>query len=443
MLSRYLWKIRLLAQRLWVRAALISGLAIVAALLSPLTNVLPFSIQAKIDRSTLENLLDIITNSMLTVATFSLSIMVTAHLAADSSATPRAYRLLQQDSRTQTVIATFLGAFIYALTLTIMVNTGVLKEGELAIVYFVTVAVIGLVVIAILRWVGHLDGLGSVEATMRRAEERAKTSISELNAYPFMGGRPQVDKIPGAAEPLMSQETGYIQSVDTGRLSETLAKHAGTIHLSVRPGAWIARGEVLGHVVGTPLDDALSALLHANFSIEDRREHGQDTIYSLLLLTEIGERALSPGINDPRTGVYAISRLTRLILQIMPAREMDEPVAPRVHVPPMDITEIIATTLDPIARDGRTFFEIGHSIQTAARDLSRHPDPAAAEAARALSARGLAYARDGVLLIQDLERIARTAIADGPSAINAERPRDSVVEALGEEDTASFFRKDT
>ena len=142
MIASAFWSFRIFARRLWVRAALVSLTAIVAALLAPLSNFLPFSLQAKIDGGTLQDLLDILTNSMLTVTTFSLSIMVTAHLAADSSSTPRAHRLLQQDSRTQTVLATFIGAFVYALTLTIMLSMGLFADSEMALIYFFTVGVI-------------------------------------------------------------------------------------------------------------------------------------------------------------------------------------------------------------------------------------------------------------------------------------------------------------
>ncbi|WP_172971469.1 DUF2254 domain-containing protein [Palleronia sp. THAF1] len=425
-----------------MRAALISGMAVLAALLAPLGNLLPFSLTTKIDRETLQALLDILTNSMLTVATFSLSIMVTAHLATDGNATPRAYRLLQQDRRTQTVIATFIGAFIYALTLTILMNTGLFVEGELALVYILTVLVIGMVVVAILRWVGHLDGLGSVEATMRRADERAEEAIKDFNAYPYLGGRAALPVVPAGATKLISDQTGYVQNIATTSLSDTAGEIGVTVHVQQRAGDWVMKGETLAQVVGdVRLTDEQATSLRANFLISDRREHGQDILYSLLLLTEIGERALSPGINDPRTGVYIASRLSRLISEIEPEREMAEPAAPNVYMPGLNMMGLVATTLDPISRDGRTFFEIGHAIQTAARDLAKHDDPGIAQSARGLSARGLSYSRDGILILEDLRRISEHAIADGPAPVTSEKPKEAVVEALGEEDNSSFFRE--
>ena len=52
---------------------------------------------------------------MLVVATFSLGTMVQAFAAAASSATPRAARVLIDDPFSQNVLATFLGAFVFAM----------------------------------------------------------------------------------------------------------------------------------------------------------------------------------------------------------------------------------------------------------------------------------------------------------------------------------------
>ncbi len=435
MTRKILWTIRQFARRLWVRATLISGLAILAAAAAPLSNYLPLSLSTQIDRGTLMGLLQILTNSMLAVTTFSLSIMVTAHLAADSTSTPRAHRLLQQDGRTQTVLATFIGAFIYALTLTIMLNLGLLREGELAPVYFFTVGVIMMVVIAILRWVGHLDGLGSVEATLRRAEHRAAHEIAGRNARPFLGARPRDAAIvPAKARRLAATRSGYVQDVDVHTLSEALGS-AGRAWVDATAGDWIVEGDCLAHVDADEWTEKTADALRAAFTLNDRREHGQDTTYSLIVITEIGERALSPGINDPRTGLDAVGRITRLILRIAPETPLETPEVDNVFVPPLDRSEMVRGTLDPIARDGRSFREIGMAIQRAAAALSRHPDPETARAARRLSARGLSYARDGLMLIEDMERLGAIAVAEGPAAVaGGTDPDRLVVAALGPEE---------
>ncbi len=424
--------LRQFARRLWVRAALVSLMAIVAALLAPLSDLLPFSLKTQIDETKLQSLLDILTNSMLTVTTFSLSIMVTAHLAADTSATPRAHRLLQQDSRTQTVLATFIGAFVYALTLTIMLSTGVFAEGEMAVIYFFTVGVIAFVVLAILRWVGHLDGLGSVEATLRRSEERAREAITLRADEPFLGGRPiDTATIPADTHALRADRAGYVQKIEMEKVSQKLAEWEGTLYLRATPGNWVVPGDTLADVAVEAWPEERASALRHHFTIDDRREHGQDTSFSLVVLAEIGERALSPGINDPRTGIDVIGRLTRLILSLPPERAPDEPRAPNVYAPGLDPADVLRSCLDAVVRDGRTFHEVVMATQRAAAAIARHPDPGFGEAARVLSARILAYARDGLLLVDDRERIRAAGPADEAAAIT---PQEDVAPADPEGD---------
>src|SRR6056297_4187666 len=124
MISKVFFHAQRVSRQLWVRASLISLLAVLAAAISPLiAPLLPDSVFDKIDESTVRSLLDILANSMLAVTTFSLTIMVTTHLAASQQITPRAHRVLREDPRTQIVLATFVGAFVFAMTGIVMLQT--------------------------------------------------------------------------------------------------------------------------------------------------------------------------------------------------------------------------------------------------------------------------------------------------------------------------------
>ncbi|MBJ3762445.1 DUF2254 domain-containing protein [Maribius pontilimi] len=428
------------ARRLWVRAVLISCLALVAAALTPLSHLIPIDLSGRIDEDALTGLLSILTNSMLTVTTFSLSIMVSAHLAADSNATPRAHRLLQQDGRTQTVIATFIGAFIYALVMTTMLNVGLFESADYPLIYVFTVGILGLVIVAVLRWVAHLSGLGSVEATIRRVEERAHSCLKARIDRPFLGGRSLIDTpVPGDAPAFQSDSFGFVQNIDTEKLNDLAQDWAARVFVTVRPGDWIGKGGALGYVDVEALDETSENALRGAIAIGDRREYDQDATFSLVVLAEIAERALSPGINDPRTALDVIGRITRMVANLPVERELDEPYAPGVYCQPMERRDLLLATLDPIARDGRTFVEVQLALQRAYATLSEHRDPGVADAAMALSSRALSYARDGIMLVEDLHRVARFAPADHMAATSAAEPKTSVIDALGEERNSSFF----
>ncbi len=116
-MPRWQWLIAQLTRRLWVRATLIGGLGILAALLAAVVEpYIPWELPGQIGVESVESLLTILASSMLTVTTFSLTTMVSAYSSATNNITPRATRLLIEDRSTQTVLSTFVGSFFSELS---------------------------------------------------------------------------------------------------------------------------------------------------------------------------------------------------------------------------------------------------------------------------------------------------------------------------------------
>lgn len=103
-------------RKVWVRVALFAVLALVTAASSQwLGRFIPPNLAERLGADSVDQILTILASTMLAVTTFSLSISVSAYASAAGTATPRATSLLQEDSTTQNVLATFLGAFVFSL----------------------------------------------------------------------------------------------------------------------------------------------------------------------------------------------------------------------------------------------------------------------------------------------------------------------------------------
>src|SRR5690554_7197137 len=111
---------------------------------------------------------------MLAVTTFSLGVMTSAFGAATTNVTPRATKLLMEDRLTQNVLSTFIGAFLFSIVGIIVLKTGSYGERGRAVLFLITIVVIGLVVIQLLRWINHLISLGRVGTTIDRVEAATK-----------------------------------------------------------------------------------------------------------------------------------------------------------------------------------------------------------------------------------------------------------------------------
>ena len=160
---------------LWLRVTLYALLSLLVSLITlVLRNYMPEELSQRIDTEAVMPVLTILASSMLAVSTFTLNVMVSAHSSAASTATPRIHRLLLQDTTTQSVLAAFIGAFIFALSSIILFRTHLYGDDEAIVVMAITILAVVIIIVAMLRWIEHLSQLGSIDNSLALAEQEAR-----------------------------------------------------------------------------------------------------------------------------------------------------------------------------------------------------------------------------------------------------------------------------
>ena len=405
-LAKPLYMLRRMSRRLWVRTTLIAVLALLAAGSSRwIAEILPGELAERVSRPAVERILEILAASMLTVTTFSLSVMVAARQWASSQSTPRAQKLMREDAVTQNALATFLGAFVFSLVSYILLTTGAYGAGAEVVILGFTLVVVALVVMAILRWIHHLTSLGGVDQTAGRVEDVAREALVLWRESPCLGARPLepgTDRT-GLSE-IASPETGFVRHVDVARLQDCAENADGRVVVLAGPGTFLARGEPLA-LVSEGMDGETVA---GAFTLGKSRNFDQDPLFGLEVLSEIAERALSPGVNDPGTAIDVIGRLTRLLMPgdagATPDIQFD-----RVHVAPLDAGALCRTGFAGIARCAENTDTVHLALQRALRRLAEEGAPDLAEAARSESKRALAFAKAAITWDPDFERVAQAS----------------------------------
>ena len=404
-----------LSRKLWVRIIGIAALALVAAGLATLVGpYLPDALDGLIKKEAVENLLDSISSSMLAVTIFSLSVMVTVHRAAEGSWTPRIHRLLAQDNVTLTAISVFLGGWLYALAARILLDATLIGSVEHVFLFFMTVLVVLLIVVVVMRWVAHLSGLGSLTETGGRLEHATRAAFEQRAREPCLGGhvlRPDTP-IPEAARPVRAAETGWITGIDGAALDAigAAAEGAGTpVYVLAPIGAFVAKGDVVARVAGP--DDRQAEAARA-FAIGELRGFQRDPGYGLVAMTEVAQRALSPGINDPGTAIEMLGRMLRALEAWLPeapdeADPANAPRHPHVWAAPLSGGDLVASAFLPIARDGAGSVEVALAAIAVLDRLAAHRDPDMAAAARAASESARARAMRALDDPTDLDRLRR------------------------------------
>jgi uncharacterized membrane protein len=392
-----------ISRRLWVRVVLISVLSLVAIGLAKLFGgLIPEGLAELAGAEALDRLLEIISGSMFAATTFSVTVMVTVHQSASSQWTPRAHRSLLQDTTTQTVLATFVGAYIYAVTAIILMSTPLFGEREVFALYLMTIAVIGLVVVMLLRWILHLQTWGSLMDTAARLEAEARAEMEAAIGAPCLGANPWTGAdLPPGAVPVHAKTTAYVQEIYQESLQEAAAECDARVWLDAPVGRFIHAGEVIAWIV--PDRPGLAEEVQDAVRTGALRTIAQDPRFGLIQLAEIGSKALSPGINDTGTAIDIVGRLTRLLLT--PGAVPGQVCHDRLWVRPLSPDDMLEDAFATIGRDAGAAVEVHMALIRNLAALTRLAEPGIANAARRHGP--VAYARAAGLIgfAPDLARL--------------------------------------
>jgi len=411
-ISKQWWILVRHLRRLWVRATLYCLIAIVVALAAIWADpYMPSELPRKVGADAVDSILSIIASSMLAVTTFSMTTLVSATTAASSNATPRATSLLLEDPTSQRALSTFLGSFLFSLVGLIALNTELYGEGGRFILFIATLCVVALIVVTLLQWIDHLAGLGRVGETISRVEQAAQKAYRQHRRLPFLGCNPLHQEVPEGAISIQHQSVGYLQHLDIKALSAIADEMGADIYVLRRPGGHCDPSTSIASVVlhdsGATYDGEATDKIRGAFTLGDRRSYEQDPRFGLIALSEIGSRALSPGVNDPGTAIDVLATLVRVLIcdQAEPEAESTEVEYPHIHLPPLSEDDLMDAAFMPISRDGAGLIEVAIRLQKALSAVAAAGHPGMRPAAQTLAKRAEQRALEALRFEPDRTRL--------------------------------------
>ncbi len=410
-----------LGERLWVKPLISCVLSIAAAFLARVAdNAFPQSGLPDISEDSLETLLSIISASMLVIAVFAVGSMLSAYSSASSSATPRAFPVVVADDVSQYALSIFVGAFIFSIVGLIALMNGYYGATGRFVMFAITVTVFGIVIIGFVRWVDRIARLGRLGTTINKVEVVASRSLLRNRRCPTLGGKKLTHGMDG--EPVYGESVGYLQRVDVEALQTIAEKHDLQIYVAALPGAFIMPGQPVAHVGrGEERDEVDFGRISQAFLIGNERTFEEDPRFGLSVLSEIGSRALSPGINDPGTAVEIIGTLVRIFAEWSSTEKEDSAAErDRVWVPEVSVNGMFDDAFNAISRDGAGTVEVMIRLQSALASLACVGDGEFKETALKHSQFALKHAEIALDLPEDIERVRQ--YAQRPPARRASGP---------------------
>ena len=372
-MNRWLFIWRRTTRELWFRAGLYAVFGVFAALAAVVAAPLvPTEMADRFGGESVEQVLTILASSLLAVATFSLGAMVTAYTAVSSAATPRVASLVTGDEGTQKSLATFVGAFLYAIVGVTAINAHYYAAEGRAVLFLISLVVVGLVAFRLLAWINRLSRLARLGHMIELVEDLAARALCVAATHPNLGGRP--GRLGAEAVAVLSSATGYVQNVDPDHLQRAAEAFDTEVEVVAMPGIFVRRGEVLCRIGLPGADQTLQDRVCTAFTLGRSRSFDQDPRFGLTVLGEIAGKALSPAVNDPGTAVEVATTGVRLLDAWSRARDdvsADARVThDRLRTPDLIEVDMLDDVFGPLIRYGAGDLRVAIVLQQALGSLA-------------------------------------------------------------------------
>jgi len=395
-----------LRERLWVKPLIACILSVAGVALAHLADNIPIDWKVpEIAQGSVIELLKVIAASMLGVATFAVASMVAAYASTGQSATARAFPLIVADDVSQNALSIFVGTFIFAIVgLSATTNDYFGKAGRFTL-FMLTLASLAIVIVVFVRWVDSIARLGRLGAVIAKVEQATARAMARRSRRPCLGGMAAFGPVSGLA--FHSDTSGYLQRVDMAALQQIAAVRKLRITLAVVPGSMVVPSRPLGYVLpdGVCSEAVEPDLLREAFTIGPLRQFDDDPRFGLVVLAEIGSRALSPGINDPGTAIAVLGSAYRILSEWARPIAVEAPEYDRVEVPPLSPDDLFDDVFPAIARDGAGTIEVALRVQRVLGELGCCGHERMRAVARRHACLAMARAERAIDFAPDLEQL--------------------------------------
>ena len=364
-----------------------------------------------------ESRLSIMASSMLVIATFAVGSMVAAYASASTGATSRSIPLVIADDVTQNALSTFIGAFIFSIVSLIAIQNGMFESAGRFAIFVLTLlvfVVFAIVIITFVRWMGRIARLGREVNTIEQVEKAASEALDRRRHAPTLGALtapPHLVKGNGVS--VFSSTVGYVQHIDLEALQSSAESLNCRVMVTALPGTFVHTHLPLLRIEGCA-EERIEACegfepdaFFSAFTISSNRTFEDDPRFGLLALSEIADKAFSPGINAPGTAINVIGTLLRLFTLWQSPLEQEELQAityDRVPVPKIMVDDLFDDAFTAIARDGAGMIEASIRLQKAFRALAETNEPRMVAAAKN-SRRALTYSETALIKSDHIDAV--------------------------------------
>lgn len=282
---------------------------------------LPWTMAASVDDA--RAIISVVATSVLGVAGVTFSITMVAVSFASSNFGPRLINNFMRDRGSQYTLGTFIGTFVYCLTVLTNVQGSVpvasggrtdayVPHLSISIAMLLTFASISMLI----YFIHHITETINIENIVANIGKMLQQRVKEtFPTEPIASGElPLLEEsdFDTAIHGKIIQEvqagcTGYVQTIDLAELIKIAEKEHLLIRVHYRPGDFTSTHDCLMSIWTESARDLPQDTLRNCFATGQERTEHQNVLFLVEQLSEVIARALSPGINDPFTAITCLN----------------------------------------------------------------------------------------------------------------------------------------
>lgn len=317
--------------------------------------------------------------AILTVTGVIFSVTMLVLQQASQQLSPRVLRTFLRDPGTQLVLGTLIGTFLYSLLVLRQVRTeGVGEEFVPSLAMAVGMGLVLASLALFIYFINHVAQSIRPSTIIGRIASETRDAIAHVCVNEGAEGRPRpaaISRPAGSQCRIITrkQPGGVVTRIDHPKL-ESIARDSGcTIEIVPIVGDFVREGGEVARLWGPGHNVDDQAIL-GGVSIDRERSMEQDPAFGFRQLVDIGERALSPGVNDPTTAIQALDSIHDLLgrlaeAEFPPVYRFDDGGRLLLITPQPGWEDYVALGLDELRVYGAGSIQVMRRIRFIVEDL--------------------------------------------------------------------------
>lgn len=326
------------------------------------------------------DVLTTIASTMISTTGVVFSITMVVLQLASSQFTPRVLGGFLGSRVVQATFGVFIGTFVFSLTVMRSVldrtdtDPGFVPRVSVSFAFLLAFACVAF----LLAFIRHITEMIQVSRVISRVGNETMSLVDKVFPAadaPARGGprwRPDIGS--PRHEVVLDDRHGHVAEVDLRALVELAEQAQGVFVLEAPLGSFRTRGQRVGVLWASDFNEEVARGVNEAVALTKERSMRQDFTFGLRQLVDIGERALSPGVNDPTTASQVIDELHRILREVVQRPPLSPYLAAgdgtvRVVVPTLHATDLVRFAVEELAHYGANSIQIPRRLQGMLADL--------------------------------------------------------------------------